>query len=155
MNALRREKFDAYRRRTWNVPRLAFGLFLDELYLERLTPLPEELDRLVALGAQEHHDSIVRLSKEMYVMSPFTSLLVLETEIGDSGTCADVRVTSADRSVVGAGATGIILLFVAALLLYGGLRAVAPRPQAVASALHDPLPAATLRILSFGESQAM
>lgn len=39
-----------------------------------------EIDRLVALGAAEHKTRIVELSKAMYVMSPFTSLLVLETE---------------------------------------------------------------------------
>ncbi len=39
-----------------------------------------EIDRLVALGSQEHRDQIVALSKAMYVMSPFTSLLVLEND---------------------------------------------------------------------------
>ncbi len=39
-----------------------------------------EIDRLVADGAQKHHGEIVPLSKAMYVMSPFTSLLVLENE---------------------------------------------------------------------------
>ena len=39
-----------------------------------------EIDRLVALGAAEHKPQIIELSKAMYVMSPFTSLLVLETE---------------------------------------------------------------------------
>ena len=39
-----------------------------------------EIDRLVALGANEHKPQIIELSKAMYVMSPFTSLLVLETE---------------------------------------------------------------------------
>ncbi len=39
-----------------------------------------EIDRLVALGATEHKPQIIELSKAMYVMSPFTSLLVLETE---------------------------------------------------------------------------
>jgi tetratricopeptide (TPR) repeat protein len=39
-----------------------------------------EIDRLVALGATEHKDTIISLSKAMYVMSPFTSLLVLENE---------------------------------------------------------------------------
>ena len=39
-----------------------------------------EIDRLVALGANEHKDTIISLSKAMYVMSPFTSLLVLENE---------------------------------------------------------------------------
>ena len=39
-----------------------------------------EIDRLVSLGAVEYKQQIIDLSKAMYVMSPFTSLLVLETE---------------------------------------------------------------------------
>ena len=39
-----------------------------------------EIDRLVGLGAVEHKNAIIDLSKAMYVMSPFTSLLVLEDE---------------------------------------------------------------------------
>jgi len=39
-----------------------------------------EIDRLVAAGAEKHKDDIIALSKAMYVMSPFTSLLVLEDE---------------------------------------------------------------------------
>ncbi|NQV27755.1 MAG: FecR domain-containing protein [Rhodopirellula sp.] len=39
-----------------------------------------EIDRLVADGAAAHKDAIITLSKAMYVMSPFTSLLVLEDE---------------------------------------------------------------------------
>ncbi len=39
-----------------------------------------EIDRLVAAGAETHKNRIVELSKSMYVMSPFTSLLVLENE---------------------------------------------------------------------------
>jgi ferric-dicitrate binding protein FerR (iron transport regulator) len=39
-----------------------------------------EIDRLVALGAVENKTRIIELSKAMYVMSPFTSLLVLENE---------------------------------------------------------------------------
>lgn len=39
-----------------------------------------EMDRLIGLGAEEHKAEITELSKRMYVMSPFTSLLVLETE---------------------------------------------------------------------------
>ncbi|MDA1158559.1 MAG: VIT domain-containing protein [Planctomycetota bacterium] len=39
-----------------------------------------EIDRLVASGAEAHKDAIITLSKAMYVMSPFTSLLVLEDE---------------------------------------------------------------------------
>lgn len=38
-----------------------------------------EIDRLLADDAAAHKDEIVALSKAMYVMSPFTSLLVLET----------------------------------------------------------------------------
>jgi hypothetical protein len=39
-----------------------------------------EIDRLVADGAEKNKARIVDLSKAMYVMSPFTSLLVLENE---------------------------------------------------------------------------
>ncbi|MBI1310025.1 hypothetical protein GC176_01870 [bacterium] len=39
-----------------------------------------EIDRLVAAGAEQHRTAITELSKSMYVMSPFTSLLVLEDE---------------------------------------------------------------------------
>ncbi len=39
-----------------------------------------EIDRLLADGAQKNHDDIVQLSKDAYVLSPFTSLLVLENE---------------------------------------------------------------------------
>ncbi|MEZ6128103.1 MAG: VIT domain-containing protein [Planctomycetaceae bacterium] len=39
-----------------------------------------QIDRLAANGAAEHRDEIIQLSKSMYVMSPFTSLLVLENE---------------------------------------------------------------------------
>ncbi len=39
-----------------------------------------QLDRLIADGAAEHRNEIIRVSKSMYVMSPFTSLLVLENE---------------------------------------------------------------------------
>jgi ferric-dicitrate binding protein FerR (iron transport regulator)/tetratricopeptide (TPR) repeat protein len=39
-----------------------------------------EIDRLVADGAEKHQGEIIPLSKAMYVMSPFTSLLVLENE---------------------------------------------------------------------------
>src|SRR5208283_4521945 len=39
-----------------------------------------EIDRLVAIGADANRDAIIALSKAMYVMSPFTSLLVLENE---------------------------------------------------------------------------
>lgn len=37
-----------------------------------------EIDRLLAENATENREAIVALSKSMYVMSPFTSLLVLE-----------------------------------------------------------------------------
>jgi hypothetical protein len=39
-----------------------------------------EIDRLVANGSATNKDTIITLSKAMYVMSPFTSLLVLEDE---------------------------------------------------------------------------
>jgi hypothetical protein len=39
-----------------------------------------EIDRLLAEDGAKNKDRIVELSKAMYVMSPFTSLLVLETE---------------------------------------------------------------------------
>jgi tetratricopeptide (TPR) repeat protein len=39
-----------------------------------------EIDRLLAQGAGKNRDAIVALSKAMYVMTPFTSLLVLENE---------------------------------------------------------------------------
>lgn len=39
-----------------------------------------EIDRLLADGAAKHQKTITALSMAMYVMSPFTSLLVLETE---------------------------------------------------------------------------
>ena len=52
---------------------------------EHATYLPRmwaklEIDRLVAADPAKHKDAIVSLSKDMYVMSPFTSLLVLENE---------------------------------------------------------------------------
>jgi tetratricopeptide (TPR) repeat protein len=39
-----------------------------------------EIDRLLAEDAAKHHDRVIELSKAMYVMTPFTSLLVLENE---------------------------------------------------------------------------
>src|SRR5262249_10916947 len=39
-----------------------------------------EIDRLLAEDARKHKDAIVALSKRMYVMTPFTSLLVLEND---------------------------------------------------------------------------
>lgn len=39
-----------------------------------------EIDRLVANSSAANKDAIIKLSKVMYVMSPFTSLLVLEDE---------------------------------------------------------------------------
>lgn len=39
-----------------------------------------EIDRLVANSSVANKDAIIKLSKAMYVMSPFTSLLVLEDE---------------------------------------------------------------------------
>src|SRR5262249_32363085 len=39
-----------------------------------------EIERLLAEDAAKHKQAIIELSKAMYVMSPFTSLLVLESE---------------------------------------------------------------------------
>lgn len=39
-----------------------------------------EIDRLLADGAQKNQEAIIALSMDSYVMSPFTSLLVLENE---------------------------------------------------------------------------
>jgi tetratricopeptide (TPR) repeat protein len=39
-----------------------------------------EIDRLLASGAKKYKDRIIELSKQMFVMSPFTSLLVLEDD---------------------------------------------------------------------------
>src|SRR5262249_7015149 len=39
-----------------------------------------EIDRLLAEDPAKHKDAIVELSKAMYVVTPFTSLLVLENE---------------------------------------------------------------------------
>src|SRR5262249_15723779 len=48
-------------------------------YLPR-TWARQEIDRLLALDAKKHQKKIVELSMQMYVMSPFTSLLVLEDD---------------------------------------------------------------------------
>ncbi len=39
-----------------------------------------EIDRLLAADSARHKDEIIALSKAMYVMTPYTSLLVLETD---------------------------------------------------------------------------
>src|SRR5262249_13519679 len=39
-----------------------------------------EIDRLLAEDAGKHKEAIVNLSKNLYVMSPYTSLLVLEND---------------------------------------------------------------------------
>src|SRR5438105_9540577 len=39
-----------------------------------------EIDRLLADGAEKNKKAIIELSMAMYVMTPFTSLLVLETD---------------------------------------------------------------------------
>src|SRR5262249_60066062 len=39
-----------------------------------------EIERLMARDAARHKEAIVGLSKAMYVMTPYTSLLVLESE---------------------------------------------------------------------------
>ncbi len=49
------------------------------------SPIPrmwakQQIELLTSLGAEQHKDRIIALSKAMYVMSPFTSLLVLENE---------------------------------------------------------------------------
>nr|MBC8868299.1 FecR domain-containing protein [Planctomycetota bacterium] len=70
------------------------GLVDGELYTEKIPVakvtehadyLPRtwakfEIDRMIADGAEKNKAKIIELSKAMYVMSPFTSLLVLETE---------------------------------------------------------------------------
>ena len=70
------------------------GLVDGELYTEKIpvTKVTEQadylprtwaklqIDCLVADGADKNKAKIIELSKAMYVMSPFTSLLVLETE---------------------------------------------------------------------------
>jgi len=70
------------------------GLVDGELYTEQIpvTKVTEhadylprtwaklQIDRLIAEGAEKNKAKIIELSKAMYVMSPFTSLLVLETE---------------------------------------------------------------------------
>src|SRR5262249_6879058 len=38
------------------------------------------IERLLAEDASKHKEAIIALSKEMYVMTPFTSLLVLEND---------------------------------------------------------------------------
>jgi tetratricopeptide (TPR) repeat protein len=53
--------------------------------VERADYLPRswaklEIDRLLADGAEKNKPTIIALSKAMYVMSPFTSLLVLEND---------------------------------------------------------------------------
>ncbi|MBM80665.1 MAG: hypothetical protein CMJ78_08740 [Planctomycetaceae bacterium] len=51
----------------------------DASYLPR-TWAKLEIDRLIADGAESHKQEIIELSKAMYVISPYTSLLVLEDE---------------------------------------------------------------------------
>jgi tetratricopeptide (TPR) repeat protein len=53
---------------------LAGGGYLPRIWAK------QEIDRLLTVGAAKHKDEIIALSKAMYVMSPFTSLLVLETD---------------------------------------------------------------------------
>ena len=48
-------------------------------YLPRMWA-KQEIDRLVAENPEAHKQRIIDLSKQMYVMSPFTSLLVLEND---------------------------------------------------------------------------
>ncbi len=61
----------------WTIP--VTGVTQEAHYLPR-TWAKLEIDRLVADGAEKNKDRIIELSKAMYVMSPFTSLLVLENE---------------------------------------------------------------------------
>lgn len=61
------------------------GLQPAEMDTDRCGYLPRtwarlEIDRLVDLGAADHKDRIIALSKSQHVISPFTSLLVLETD---------------------------------------------------------------------------
>ena len=63
--------------RKWTLP--VAGVADQALYLPR-TWAKLEIDRLVADGAEKNKARIIELSKAMYVMSPFTSLLVLENE---------------------------------------------------------------------------
>ena len=51
----------------------------DAAYLPRMWA-KLEIDRLVAADPAKNRDKVVELSKEMFVMSPFTSLLVLEND---------------------------------------------------------------------------
>ena len=51
----------------------------DAAYLPRMWA-KLEIDRLVAADAVKNRDRVVELSKSMFVMSPFTSLLVLEND---------------------------------------------------------------------------
>ena len=49
------------------------------------SPIPrmwakQQIELLTSLGAEQHKEQIIKLSKAMYVMSPFTSLLVLEND---------------------------------------------------------------------------
>jgi RNA polymerase sigma factor (sigma-70 family) len=62
---------------TWTIP--VAGVVEHAGYLPR-TWAKLEIDRLVAEGAEKNKARIIDLSKAMYVMSPFTSLLVLENE---------------------------------------------------------------------------
>ncbi len=63
--------------RKWTLP--VAGVTEQADYLPR-TWAKLEIDRLVADGAEKNKARIIELSKAMYVMSPFTSLLVLENE---------------------------------------------------------------------------
>ena len=61
----------------WTLP--VDGVAQQADYLPR-TWAKLEIDRIVADGAEKNKARIIELSKAMYVMSPFTSLLVLENE---------------------------------------------------------------------------
>lgn len=65
--------------KTWNRTVQVTGVTRKANYLPR-SWARLEIDRLIADGAAKHRNDIISLSKAMYVMSPFTSLLVLENE---------------------------------------------------------------------------
>ncbi|MEZ6062212.1 MAG: hypothetical protein R3C19_17875 [Planctomycetaceae bacterium] len=65
--------------RPWQQTLVVEGVEEQADYLPR-TWAKLEIDRLVSEGAAENQAAIIELSKAMYVMSPFTSLLVLENE---------------------------------------------------------------------------
>jgi hypothetical protein len=63
----------------WQTKQVVEDIQEDVTYLPR-TWAKMEIDRLVALDTQANKQPYIELSKSMYVMSPYTSLLVLENE---------------------------------------------------------------------------